>query len=122
MHYYIYLCRLKAEGLVTKFELQPKVVLIPSITCFDGSRQREITYKPDFYVEYVSGYRSMVDMKGFSTQQGILRRKMYNWLERQTDSVIHNIPLQWVARSIKYGDEDGFIAYDLLQKRRRENK
>lgn len=122
MLYYIVLKQRLAEGAVKRFRCQPKLELIPAITLFDGTKQRPVTYTPDFYVEYVSGYRQYVDVKGFSTQQGELRRKLYNWLSVQESSPVYNIPLQWVARNIKHGDADGFIDYDVLQKKRRDSK
>lgn len=122
MHYYQYLKKLWVQGSVTAFDMQPKVVLIPAITLFDGTKQKEISYKPDFYVEYLGGYREMVDLKGFGTQQGILRRKLYNWLSVQKGSSVYNIPLRWIARNLKHGDANGFIDYDVLQKIRAKAK
>ena len=74
-----------------------------------------ITYTVDFVVTYSTGDVVAIDVKGMSTQQGEMRRKMF---------VYHNqgLPLVWVAKSKKYGDKYGWIDYDELQKKRREAK
>ena len=119
--YYQYLCKKKQEGFVKEFELQPHIVLIPAVKTIDGANQRAVTYTPDFYVTYIDGGREYIDVKGFSTQQGDLRRKLYNYLVA-TGKWIHRIPLRWVSASKKWGDASGFLNYDDLAKKRKNAK
>lgn len=117
--YYDYLQALQAQGIVTEFARQVKIELIPALTCFDGSKQRPICYIADFFVKYSSGYQSYVEVKGWANVLDLIKRKLFNyWNSKQTKPV----PLQWVSYSKKYGDESGFISYELLQKKRKENK
>lgn len=105
---------LQRQGVVKSFERQVKFVLQPSFMC-GGRRYMAITYTVDFVVTYSTGAVVAIDVKGMSTQQGEMRRKMF---------VYHNqgLPLVWVAKSKKYGDKYGWIDYDELQKKRREAK
>lgn len=111
--YYEYLKLKKAKGLIKNFELQPKYTLIPSFKYF-GKTRRATTYTPDFLIYHLDDTEELVDVKGFSTQQGELRRKLF-------ESKFPNVKLTWIARSLKYG-QDGWIEYEELKKKRRENK
>ena len=112
LDYYLYLLAEKQAGRVKSIELQPKVILQPAFRKF-GRLYRAITYTPDFLVEYEDGWREYLDVKGMSTQQGEMRRKMFAY--------VSDIPLRWIAASKKYS-ATGWIDYDDLQKRRREAK
>ena len=117
--YYHYLISLEEQGIVLAFERQVRIELIPALTTFDGLKQRPIYYIADFYVQYVGGYSTYVEVKGFANPTDLLKRKLYNyWNSKQEKQV----PLEWVSYSKKYGGETGFISYELLQKKRRENK
>lgn len=104
-----------------KFHLQPIVTLVPSFKLPCGALQRAITYAPDFLIDYADGGYEYVDIKGMATQAGILRRKLYNYLLSQLP-VENQIPLKWIASSYKYGDADGWIDFDELQKIRSKNR
>ncbi|KGK88015.1 DUF1064 domain-containing protein [Clostridium sp. HMP27] len=112
--YYEYLKKKKAKGEILNFELQPKYELIAKFEKF-GKKYRATTYTPDFLIYHIDGTEELIDVKGFSTQQGELRKKLF-------DSKYPNVKLTWVARNLKYGDEDGWIPYEALQKKRRESK
>lgn len=110
-------------GEITKLERQVQVTLVPKVTWMGKLAQRAITYTLDFFVEYADGRREFEDVKGFSTQQGDLRRKLYNWLSMtQQDWPYYGVPLRWVASSYKWGDADGWVDYDELQKIRAQNR
>lgn len=111
--FYEYLKSLKAKDKILNFELQPKYILQPTFEK-DGQTYRAITYSPDFLIYHIDGSEELIDIKGMSTQQGEMRRKMFNYK-------YPNLRLTWVSRSIKYGT-DGWIKYDKLKKIRRENK
>jgi hypothetical protein len=113
MLYYQLLKKHKNKGIIKDFELQPTYVLINGFTKND-KKYRQITYTPDFRVYHLDGTIECIDVKGFSTQQGDLRRKLFD--SRYDEK------LAWVSRSIKYGNADGWISYDELKKKRRENK
>ena len=117
--YYDYLLDLQAKGMIRGFERQVRIELIPALTTFDGSKQRPICYVADFWVKYSSGYQTYVEVKGFANVLDLIKRKLYNyWSSKQEKQ----IPLEWVSYSKKYGGETGFISYDVLMKKRKENK
>lgn len=111
--YYEYLKKKKAKGEILNFELQPKYVLIPGFKK-RGKTYRPMTYTPDFLIYHLDGSEELIDVKGFSTQQGEIRRKLF-------DYKYPDIKLTWIARSLKHG-VDGWIEYEQLKKVRRENK
>lgn len=108
--YYLYLKRLKEEGRIKDFGLQHKFELQPSFKKY-GKTHRAITYTVDFAIYHNNGDVEYVDVKGMETQQGIMRKKMFDYLFDEK--------LTWVQRSIKYGDENGWINYDDLKKKRK---
>jgi hypothetical protein len=112
--YYEYLKKLKAEEKILNFELQPKYELQQSFRKY-GKSHKAITYAPDFLVYHLDGSEELIDVKGTETQQGNMRRKMFDYRYPE-------LKLTWVARNLKYGNEDGWINYDDLKKRRREKK
>lgn len=112
--YYEYLKLMKAKGKIQNFELQPEYELIPKFKKH-GKTYRKMTYTPDFLIYYLDGSTELIDVKGFSTQQGELRKKLF-------DYKYPDVKLTWIARSLKYGNAYGWIEYKELQKKRRENK
>ena len=104
----------KFKEEIKNFELQPKFILIEGFKK-DGKTYRPITYTPDFTIYHNDNSIEYVDVKGMTTQQGELRIKLFNWKYRDKK-------LSIVARSIKYGDEYGFIDYYELQKIRKKNR
>lgn len=112
--YYEYLKKLKAQDKIQNFELQPKLILIESFKYF-GKTERSMTYTPDFLIYHVDGSTEYVDVKGYSTQQGEIRKKLFKYRYR-------NSKLTWVASNYKWGNEYGWIEYGQLQKIRRNEK
>lgn len=104
----------KFKEEIKNFELQPKFTLIEGFKK-DGKTYRAITYTPDFTIYHNDNSIEYVDVKGMTTQQGELRIKLFNWKYREKK-------LSIVARSLKYGDEYGFIDYYELQKIRKKNR
>lgn len=111
--YYIYLNRLKGEGKIKDFGLQHKFELQPSFKKY-GKTHRAITYTVDFAIYHLNGEVEYVDVKGMETQQGVMRKKMFDYLFDEK--------LTWIQKSIKYGDENGWIEYEELKKKRKEAK
>jgi hypothetical protein len=111
--YYEYLLSRKAKGEIINFELQPEYTLIPGFKKY-GKTHRVITYAPDFLIYHLDGSKELIDVKGYSTQQGELRKKLFDFLNP-------GLKLTWVAKSLKYS-ETGWIEYSELQKIRRSNK
>jgi hypothetical protein len=112
--YYEDLKKKKAKGEILNFELQPTYELIPKFRK-QGKLYRATTYTPDFLIYHLDGTEELIDVKGFSTQQGELRRKLFEF----------NFPdkkLTWVTRNLKHGDSCGWIEYEELKKVRREQK
>lgn len=114
MRFYEHLKKMKFKGEIVNFELQPKFVLIPKFQ-YRGKTERMATYTLDFAVYNLDGSVTYVDVKGYSTQQGEFRFKLLKYLNPDKD-------FRWVARSLKYGDQYGWIDYKELQKKRRAKK
>lgn len=112
--YYLHLKQMLEEEVVIGFECQPKFTLIPAYEKY-GKKIRALTYTPDFYVKYANGNEEYIDVKGMGTQAGELRRKLFDYLHPDKT-------LRWVAKSIKYGNEYGWIDYDELNKIRAKNR
>jgi len=108
--YYQYMLSLKRN---IRIELQPKFELIPNYV-YKGKKHQGIFYTADFKVFDEVGTMVIIDIKGMETQQGNIRRKLFQY--RYPD-----IQLLWVSRNIKYG-HDGWIEYDELKKIRAKNK
>jgi len=109
-HYYEYLKGLKAQGQIMNFELQPKFELIPKFEKA-GKKYQAINYSPDFTVYHLDGGVEYIDVKsmGTATQQGELRRKL--WEYRYPE-----LKLTWVCRNLKWSDGSGWIVYEELKK------
>lgn len=108
--YYKLLKRLKEEGNIKDFELQKKFELQPAFKKY-GKNHRDITYTVDFSIYYLDGEVEHIDIKGMATQASEMRRKMFDYL-------YPNLKLIWLQKSIKHGDENGWIEYDKLKKKR----
>lgn len=93
--YYEYLKQLKAEEKILNYELQPKYELVPKFKK-DGKTYRAVTYSPDFLIYHLDGSQELIDIKGFSTQQGELRKKLFDFKHPE-------LKLTWLARNLKYG-------------------
>lgn len=106
--YYILLKKEKEEGKIKDFELQKKFELQPAFKKY-GKSFRAITYTVDFSIYYFDGKVEHIDTKGMPTQASEMRRKMFDYL-------YPNLKLTWLQKSIKHGDENGWIEYDKLKK------
>ncbi|MDB0438076.1 DUF1064 domain-containing protein [Clostridioides difficile] len=111
--YYLYLKEKKEKGEIKDFGLQQKFELQPKFKK-DGKSYRAITYTVDFAIYKWNGEVVYIDVKGYSTQQGELRKKLFDY-KYQDKTLI------WISKSKKYGI-DGWIEYDELKKKRKENK
>ena len=111
--YYLYLKEKKENGEIKDFGLQQKFELQPKFKK-DGKSYRAITYTVDFAIYKWNGEVVYIDVKGYSTQQGELRKKLFDY--KYQDKI-----LIWISKGKKYG-VDGWIEYDELKKKRKENK
>jgi len=109
--YYLVLKELVKQGEIKNFSLQPKYELIPKFEK-NGVKYRSMTYTPDFLVEHNDNQIEAVDVKGFGTQQGDMRRKLFDYL-------YPDIKLTWLSYSKKWG---GWVEYDELKRLRKNNK
>ena len=110
--YYELLKRKKARGEILNFELQPKYVLQLGFTYF-GKNVRPIHYIGDFLIYHLDGTEEVIDIKGYATAEALNKRKIMQYTHQ-------NLKLTWLARSLKYGDADGWIEYDALKRRRKK--
>ena len=111
--YYEALKDMKAKGLIENFEMQPKFVLQEGFKK-NGKTYKQITYKADFRVYRKDGTSYCVDVKGMLTDVFSLKLKLFN--------AKYDEELKLICRSLKYGNEYGFIDYYELQKIRKENR
>ena len=112
--YYESLKDMKEKGLIKDYELQPKYLLQESFVK-DGKKYRAITYIADFKVINNDGSFYVVDIKGMLTTEFKIKMKLFNYK-------YPNIELKLISRSLKFGNEYGFIDYYELQKIRKQNK
>lgn len=114
MRYYDYLKMMKAKGEILNFELQPKYILLPSFK-YMGKTRQAMTYTPDFLIYHLDGTEELIDVKGMETQQGNMRRKLFEYKYQ-------NLKLTWIASNYKHGDAYGWIECGELKKIRGKNK
>ena len=112
--YYEALKDMKAKGLIKDFELQPEFILQEGFEK-DEKKYRAIKYTADFRVLTNNDYSYIVDVKGMLTTEFKIKMKLFNYK-------YPDIELRLISRSIKYGDEYGFIDYYELQKLRKKNR
>ena len=112
--YYEALKDMKEKRLIKDYELQPKYLLQESFAK-DGKRYRAMYYIADFRVINNDDSFCIVDIKGMLTTEFKIKMKLFNYIYR-------DIELRLISRSVKYGDEYGFIDYYELQKIRKQNK
>ena len=112
--YYEALKDMKNKGLIKDFELQHKFLLQEAFAK-DGKKYRAITYIADFKVINNDGSFYVVDIKGMLTTEFKIKMKLFNYK-------YPDIELKLISRSLKYGNEYGFIDYYELQKIRKQNK
>jgi hypothetical protein len=70
---------MRRAGIVKEFTLQPKFTLQPPYVK-DGKVIQAIQYIADFDVTYAAGDRQIIDVKGHSTKDFLIKRKMYDYL------------------------------------------
>ena len=112
--YYEALKDLKEKGLIKDYELQPKFLLQEAFVK-DGKKYRAINYIADFRVINNDGSVYLVDIKGMLTTEFKIKMKLFNYK-------YPDIELRLISRSLKFGNEYGFIDYYELQKIRKQNK
>ena len=110
--FYNFLLGFKETGDIKDIILQEKLILQEGFKKHNKTF-RPITYTVDFTVKTKNDEMIRFDVKGMETQQGNLKRKMYEYK--------YDEPLIWIAKSKKWGT-DAWIEYDRLKKLRRENK
>ena len=112
--YYEALKDMKANGLIKDFELQPEFILQEGFEK-DEKKYRAIKYTADFRVLTNNDSSYIVDVKGMLTTEFKIKMKLFNYK-------YPDIELRLISRSVKYGNEYGFIDYYELQKIRKQNK
>ena len=112
--YYIHLKYLQSINIVRSFYLQPVINIIPNFK-YDGKTIRKMDYRLDFKVEYTDGTTEYIDIKGMATTDAKMKLKLARYFNQDKK-------ITWISRSLKYGDDFGWIEFDELQKKRREAK
>ena len=78
-------------GEIKHLECQPTYTLLEGFRDNQGKPQREITYTPDFLVEYDDGRREVIEVKGVRTRDYVLRKKLFLYAMRETDIVFREV-------------------------------
>ena len=117
IHYYKYLIERKAKDEIMAFEYEASAFILQPKFDFNGEHIRPITYTPDFIVYHCDGTIEYVEIKGHLTNEAVLKVKMFKYLIRNEQS-----KYTMLCRSLKYGDSNGWILFNELQKKRRANK
>ena len=112
--YYIHLKYLQSINIVRSFYLQPIINIIPNFK-YEGKTIRKMDYRLDFKVEYTDGTTEYIDIKGMATTDAKMKLKLARYFNQDKK-------ITWISRSLKYGDDFGWIEFDELQKKRREAK
>lgn len=109
--YYEYLKSLERDKKIYRLRCHP-VYMLQGATERYGKKYRAIKYIADF--EYWSEEKktTVVDVKGFATEDAKLKRKLFAYKYSE-------IRLEWIAKSNKYSST-GWIDYDELQRLRRK--
>lgn len=79
--YYKHLKGLMQQGVVKRFLLQPKFVLVEKFRN-NGKAYHEIAYIADFEVLYSDGTVEVVDVKSFETVGFVIKKKLDIWTRR----------------------------------------
>lgn len=108
--FYAYLMRLKGEGVVKEFSLQPAFVLLEGFTKH-GKKHLPIKYVGDFEVWYSDGSHYVYDVKGMELSDFKLKKKLY--------ASRYDVELKLVTYSKIDG---GWIELDDLKKARKLRK
>ena len=112
--YYEVLKNMKSNGLIKDFELQPKYLLQEGFVK-NEKKYRAINYIADFRVINNDSSSYIVDIKGMLTTEFKIKMKLFNYK-------YPDIELRLISRSVKWGNEYGFINYYELQDIRKQNK
>lgn len=100
------------SGEIRSCKRQVTYTLQDGFTKPDGKKVLPIKYKSDFDIEYSDGRFVVYDVKGNPDNLSLLKRKLF-WFRYP------NTELVFICRCLKYG---GWIEYDELKKRRKEDK
>lgn len=95
------------DGEITSFELQKEYILQEKFK-HNGKTILPIKYIVDFYLVYKDGHVELIDTKGMSTPEALLKRKIF-W---------YNFPAmdyKWICYSKIDG---GWCDYDYVKKKR----
>lgn len=87
--FYLRLLADKQDGIIKEIVLQPEYELQPAFEKY-GKRYRKMVYTPDFYVRYADGREEAIDIKGMTTTDAEMRRKLFIYR--------YDIPLRWIKK------------------------
>jgi len=110
LKFYLHLLELQKDGIVREIHLQPVYELLGAYE-IEEKKVRAIKYKADFKVIYTDGHEEVIDIKGFTTTDFLIKKKLFEYK--------YKIPLHCITFS---GIDDGWIKLDDLKKARKERK
>lgn len=120
VEFYVMAKRWVEEGKLKDVSYEPeKFELIPKFT-LNGKSVRATTYTPDFRLIWKDGREEFIEVKGFMTEQALLKVKMFQYvLSNQRE----NSSFRILSKSYKYGVIEGtWIEYHDLKKLQKKNK
>ena len=78
-NYYLRLKDYKSLNLIKDFSLQPKFLLQEKFTTAFGETREDIEYVADFLITDLDDEQIVVDTKGFTTKDFVLKRKLFEY-------------------------------------------
>jgi len=110
LKFYLHLLELQKDGIVREIHLQPVYELLGAYE-IEGKKVRPINYKADFKVIYENDYEEVIDIKGFTTADFLIKKKLFEYN--------YKTPLHCITFS---GIDSGWIKIEDLKKARKERK
>ena len=110
LKFYLHLLELQKDGIVRDIHLQPSYELLEAYE-IEGKKVRPINYKADFKVIYTDGHEEVIDIKGFTTPDFLIKKKIF---QHKYKTTLHCITFSKI--------DNGWINFDDLKKARKERK
>ena len=114
MAFYKVLLAQVERGELLDIKVHPKYELIPKFE-YRGVKRRATEYEADFWVRTKANTEIIYDIKGLATSTALLKSKLFEYH-------YPHMVLQWIARSKKYSQYEGYCDFDDLKKIRAKNK
>jgi len=114
--FYVYLLSKQEKGIVKSIKIQPKYLLQERYEKY-GKKVLPIYYISDFEVEYINGDIITYDVKGMSTPDFILKKKIFDY--KYPDKVLRVINYSKIDGN---DENEGWCDVKVIERGRKERK